>query len=460
MRAARLLVPILLLPALLSAAAADDAPSATALRFVGSARFEKLGTLGEEVFRLELRVENATKVPLALRRGRLFLRHRGGWLRPLDPIAVDGSFGSTDLTVAPAAALVLAARTVRAVGPATHVLMSGEAADGVARAAIPIERKGFAAPPVCAVPGPFAVGIAGPLTALPFSDGKIAVLLIGQHQILDGSRPTDVETTISLGSDKGSIDPVTWKGLDAKGDLRALWPFARRVEVFDGFGGGRLRLTSTARVKGRRVSFASSWPVVLAAPVVVRAPVLGTWQLSNGPGQEVRDRDVSPQARYAYDMLVLKRGRTHEGDPHVNASYFAWNRSIRAVADGEVVDVCEGERDNPGYRGSLSTCHNNRVVIKHAGGLYTAYLHIRRGSVARGVTRGAQVHAGQVIARVGNSGDSTEPHLHFMAFRIDETGRASAVPVAFSNAWHDAKASRQVVGVPLGGRMYHFRDPP
>ncbi len=460
------------LPGALRSAEADEPPSkedarpaatpafpGSRLAFTGSAGFKDLGSLGQEDFRFDLKVTNPLQEAVTIRRGNLLLCHRGGWLVPLDPEAIDGSFFRGEIKLKPGETRVVAGQKYRATTPATHAILSLEASDGVAQVSIPIQREGFAKPSACAPLHPLGVGVVGPLEALPFSDGKVSLLLIGQHQVLGGAKPTDVVTTVSVGSDKGSMDPVTWKGLDAKGDLRALWPFAKRIQVFDGFAAGRVRLTSQAVVDGRKVSFTSSWAVQAVKPLVVRAPVLGTWQLSNGPGQtDVHDHYVSPQYRYAYDMVVLKGGRTHAGDPHSNDAYFAWNRSIRAVADGEVVDVCDRERDNPGYRGSLSTCYNNRVVIKHANGLYTAYLHIRQRSVAQGLHLGSVVRAGQVIARVGNSGDSSEPHLHFMAFRIDKAGRMVSVPVGFSNAWHDAKATLGVVGVPLGGKIYHFRN--
>mgnify|MGYP001548486150 CR=1 FL=1 len=210
-----------------------------------------------------------------------------------------------------------------------------------------------------------------------------------------------------------------------------------------------------------RRSSTCSQPVRSVQPAIVRAPVLGRWQLSNGPGVgEVHDHYLHPQLRYAYDLVVLRQGRTHTGDPHANDSYYAWNRSIRAVADGRIAHWCDSERDNPGYRGALTKCHDNHVAIQHADGLITAYLHVRQGSIPQALRKkGAPVKAGQVIARVGNSGDSSEPHLHFMAYRIDASGRVRSVPVAFSDAWHDAKGTQPVKGVPLAGAEYTFRAP-
>ncbi len=53
------------------------------------------------------------------------------------------------------------------------------------------------------------------------------------------------------------------------------------------------------------------------------------------------------------------------------------------------------------------------MVIRHANGEYSAYCHLRKGSVPAGVHPGATVTEGQQIGRIGNSGNTTESHLHF-----------------------------------------------
>ena len=59
----------------------------------------------------------------------------------------------------------------------------------------------------------------------------------------------------------------------------------------------------------------------------------------------------------------------------------------------------------------------NTVCIKHAHGEYTVYGHLKHGSIT--VKVGQKVKAGQVIGRVGNSGSSTYPHLHFAMYNGD-----------------------------------------
>ncbi len=430
----------------------------SALDFEASASFKDFGRVGQFVFRFDAEVDSRGEDATQLLEGNLLLVHPGGWMLPLDPDTADGSFFRGALDIPADKVTPIASQEYASTTPASHVLLSLYARDGHAEVITPIVRLGYARPAAWQTTWPYAIGVVGPLEAVPFSDGTTSVMVIGQHQVLDGSTPTDVKTSVSLGSDRGASEPVAWQGLDARGDRTVLWPFSRRIDVDDKFEKGLLRIESKARVGEHEASFANTWPVTRVKPAPVRGPVLGAWQLANGPGQPaVHDHATSPQHRYAYDLVVLENGRTHKGDPHKNESYFAWNRSVRAVADGVIVAHCDAERDNPGYRGAAANCYTNHIIIRHDDGLHTAYLHLRRRSIPKGLIRDTQVKAGQIIGRVGNSGESSEPHLHFMAFRIDQTGRWHAVPVTFTNASHDPQGARPVEGVPVGGGVVHFR---
>lgn len=431
----------------------------SALGFEASASFKDFGRVGQFLFRFDAEADSRGEDANQLVEGNLLLVHPGGWLIPLDPDTVDGSFFRGAFDIPANAVTRIAGQEYAASTPASHALLSLYARDGHAQVVTPIVRLGYTRPAAWRPSWPYGIGVVGPLEAVRFSDGTSSIMLVGQHQVLDGSTPTEVQTSLELGSDRGAGEPVRWQGLDARGDRTALWPFVRRVDVDEQFEKGWLRVESTAALDGTEARFSRSFPVTRVKAAPLRGPVLGTWQLSNGPGQrDLHANYMKPQHRYAYDFVVLEGGRTHKGDPHKNESYFAWNRSVRAAADGVIVALCDAERDNPGYRGAAANCYTNHIIIRHDDGLHTAYLHLRRRSIPKGLLKDTPVKAGQVIGRVGNSGESSEPHLHFMAFRIDETGRWVAAPVSFTNASHDAKARRPVQGVPIGGSILHFRD--
>jgi hypothetical protein len=233
--------------------------------------------------------------------------------------------------------------------------------------------------------------------------------------------------------------------------------------VDNAFAKGLVSLRVKALLDGKPVSAALDLPAVSAEPWICAGPVLGAWQLGNGPAErQLHGNLLHHKSRYAWDLVVTVDGRTRRTDATGNESYYAWRKSVRAVADGEVVEVENGKEDRSGVPGSTAACLRtpaNRVILRHADGVHTAYLHTKQGSMPTTLTKGAHVKAGDVIALVGNSGYSSEPHLHFFAFRLAADGTLTPVPVAFANAFADPQGKEAVVGVPVGGTLVHFLDP-
>lgn len=134
-------------------------------------------------------------------------------------------------------------------------------------------------------------------------------------------------------------------------------------------------------------------------------------------------------AMYAIDfMKVDAKGRyTNEKGAEV-ADYLGWNEPVYAAAGGEVITVLDGFDDNAANElGDYDKA--NLITIRHEGGEHTSYGHLRKGSAA--VKVGDTVKAGQIIARVGNSGASAVPHLHFTLMRARERAWIS-LPFVFA----------------------------
>lgn len=68
----------------------------------------------------------------------------------------------------------------------------------------------------------------------------------------------------------------------------------------------------------------------------------------------------------------------------------------------------------------------NHVVVDHGDGVWSAYAHLRRGSAS--VRAGDRVHAGQRLAEVGNTGNTSEPHLHFQLMDAPHVTGAAGLP--------------------------------
>ncbi|WP_433400957.1 M23 family metallopeptidase [Streptomyces sp. CA-146814] len=205
-------------------------------------------------------------------------------------------------------------------------------------------------------------------------------------------------------------------------------------------------------------------------PVEVVPPVTGRWTALNSPADKVPSHGTHVYGQtYAID-IVAEPGT---GDELTDRPLFRWvwpvfrrNRAfpafgvpLLAVADATVVRASDGQRDHlsrnslpalaylmlvEGAIRSILGVHRvfgNHVILDLGDGTYAAYAHVRRGSLL--VKAGDTVRAGQEIGRVGNSGNSSEPHLHLQLMDGPDLDAARGVPFTWRG-----------VGVPAGGETF------
>ncbi|MBT8289372.1 MAG: peptidoglycan DD-metalloendopeptidase family protein [Muriicola sp.] len=118
--------------------------------------------------------------------------------------------------------------------------------------------------------------------------------------------------------------------------------------------------------------------------------------------------EISQQ--YAYDLLMVKDGRSYQGDPKINENYFVFGKEIIAPCDARVVLVIDGVPDNEPGTMNPAQLTGNTIVLQTDLNEYILFAHLQEGSLE--VEEGEEVRQGNVIARCGNSGNTTEPHLH------------------------------------------------
>ena len=122
--------------------------------------------------------------------------------------------------------------------------------------------------------------------------------------------------------------------------------------------------------------------------------------------------------RFAVDFIRIDdQGRAAVGDLTRNESFFTFGEPVYAVADGRVVRTRNELPDipplnePPGSRFTTETTLGNNIGLKLRGGRYALYAHLKRGSIR--VRAGQHVRRGQMLGRVGNSGQTGGSHLHF-----------------------------------------------
>lgn len=142
-------------------------------------------------------------------------------------------------------------------------------------------------------------------------------------------------------------------------------------------------------------------------------PFKGEWLVVwGGDTPEQNYHQNAPNQRFAFDILKTEAsGKTHKGDGAKNEDYYAFGQEIIAPADGVVTYVVDGIQDNkPGEMNKMYV-PGNLIIIKHADGEYSLFAHFKQNSIR--VKVGDRVTKGQTIGLCGNSGNSSEAHLHF-----------------------------------------------
>src|SRR5215831_3617441 len=175
------------------------------------------------------------------------------------------------------------------------------------------------------------------------------------------------------------------------------------------------------------------------------------WVALNGPANTSRHRRAAQvfegtrrrAQRYAIDWVRLgDNGQTYRGDREgKNRSYYSYGAEVLAVANGVVVEVKDGIPENtpPADQKdvdeiertlTMETAAGNHVNLDLGGGVYAAYCHLQPGSIR--VKLGDKVTPGEVIALLGNSGHTGEPHLHFQLMDRNSIFNSEGLPYYFT----------------------------
>jgi biotin carboxyl carrier protein len=194
-----------------------------------------------------------------------------------------------------------------------------------------------------------------------------------------------------------------------------------------------------------------STPSQPAAPVVadkqqteLYLPFKGTWVVSyGGEVQEGSSQQNLLFQRYAYEFAAKDGdGRRYKDDGKTNEDYFSYGKEVLAPADGTVVDVIDGIRDNfPGVRNPYAPI-GNAVIIQHTSKEYSVLAYLKQGSIR--VKVGDKVTGGQVVALCGSSGNATEPVLHYHLQDSPYLQAANGVKFYFERAFVTSKEKKEL----------------
>lgn len=195
-------------------------------------------------------------------------------------------------------------------------------------------------------------------------------------------------------------------------------------------------------------------------PIIVEFPLRGEWLSPNTPGTKVPSHGTNQLGtRYAYDFIQVDWNRIGTPAYRVGvmqylfsgvklSDYYCWGQEVYSPCDGIVVGAEDGYAENEktnlladmsnAYKSAhyfdpekddIQSVAGNYVIIKYSENVYAALCHLQTGSIQ--VSVGQMIKKGEVIGRVGHSGNSFAPHLHFQLMDSSDISVANGVPCAF-----------------------------
>jgi murein DD-endopeptidase MepM/ murein hydrolase activator NlpD len=211
---------------------------------------------------------------------------------------------------------------------------------------------------------------------------------------------------------------------------------------------------------------------------VLGSPVTGMhWLGSDAPSNDsenhhrrgvlVIDGRAAIDRRFATDWKQIESGTAFSGDKLDPHAYYAYGKPLRAVADARVVAVKDGYPDNvpghfeafhPAVPITFASIFGNRITLDLGNGQFAHYFHLQAGSLR--VKAGDRVRRGQLLGRIGASGDAREPHLHFEVTTSAKPAGGEGVPYVIDeyqiSAGADRPAERRRHELPLKNEIVDF----
>jgi len=157
---------------------------------------------------------------------------------------------------------------------------------------------------------------------------------------------------------------------------------------------------------------------------------------------------IARDQRFGYDFLILRKARSFTGTGDKNDDYYCFGLPVVAPAAGIVVGVAGDLPDNtPGIMSPQQPL-GNHVILDHGNGEFSFLAHLKQGSVR--VSLGERVDRGTLLGACGNSGNSSEPHLHLHLQTSAILFRGEGLPAFFCD--YSVGAKHVARGEPIAGQ--------
>ncbi|QNK78551.1 M23 family metallopeptidase [Lutibacter citreus] len=181
------------------------------------------------------------------------------------------------------------------------------------------------------------------------------------------------------------------------------------------------------------------------------------WTINQGGRTGLENNHFSNrEARYGVDFGQKVNGVGFTGDGTNNEDYYSFGERVNAPGDGKVIALMNNIDDNA-VVGDFNTDQplGNFITIDHLNGEFSFLAHFQKNSII--VALGDTVQKGQEVGKLGNSGRSTGPHLHYHMQTTpnyeEGSGNGIGLPMQFLNYFADDVFIEK--GEPIKGQIVH-----
>ncbi len=159
------------------------------------------------------------------------------------------------------------------------------------------------------------------------------------------------------------------------------------------------------------------------------------WVFWGGRSIEENYHAAHREQTFALDIVQRVNGSTHTGNGSQNEDYYCFGKILNAPGGGEIIDVVNNIEDNVPGEFNQESPTGNRIIIDHENGEFSIMAHFKEGSII--VSVGDIVLKGQELGKAGNSGNSSEPHLHYHLQTTADPFNGDGLPAQFLNYYAD-----------------------
>ena len=163
----------------------------------------------------------------------------------------------------------------------------------------------------------------------------------------------------------------------------------------------------------------------------LQLPFNGEWTVFWGGDTKELNYHVENEAQKNAIDIVIKdeKGDSFKTDGIANEDYYAFGKELIAPCDGEIVLVVDGIKDNKPSELNPMYAPGNSVIIQTDKNEYLFFAHFKQNTIK--VKQGQKVKQGELLGLCGNSGNSSEPHLHFHIQNVEDMNTATGVKCYF-----------------------------